>query len=110
MRNLKTFWTLVVLILSILLVGCDATLYSTGARGEQPSVGQYLRMASQSQPPKSTEYRLRAADLLLQQGDTATAQQAIRQAYAETPRNEDNLRKILLEVRMALLKQNSPSA
>lgn len=96
-----------------MLTGCSTDFFQLapapgpqGRNGQPQYAGDYLELANKANPCEATEYRLRAAERLIQAQEITRAQQALRDAQGYDPNIDSELRQIILEARHALLKQD----
>lgn len=101
-RNLQTL----LLLGSLLLAGCS-TMFVPGLsqKDAASTAAQYTKLAETSSNPLATEYRLRAADLYVQNQQISEAQKVLRIAQLN-PQLDESIRKSILEARLALLKKD----
>lgn len=89
------------------LVGCTTDIFSSRSSTQLSTTASgYLQMANTVTPTQALEYRIRAADLYVQAGETIQAQRALREVDLNTVEGDESIRTSILQARLALLKND----
>lgn len=93
------------------LSGCSTGSLPTQPEHKHPETArEYLQSAQTARFPNSIEYRLKASELLIKEGNIAIAQKVLREAQSLVPEKEPELRQTILDARLTLLKQDPRQA
>lgn len=103
------------MLMTLLISGCSTDMLSKVNPLKTPAqhlalAKRFLNMGAESQPPYSTEYKLKAAEHLIHAHQLNEASEVIKTLIDQEKGSDEDLRRTLFEIRLSLLQSDGSRA